>query len=164
MLPIINFSSAGAVAHTARGTAAVAALARMPAATGALVGGAAAARALSASGGAEVAQKRAAVVGAVRHAWMGYEAYAWGADELKPVSRSRTDWIGLGLTILDSLDVLWLAGLKKEFNHGMEWVRASLDFNKPRMVSFFETTIRCLGGLCAPPAWEGGPLPMARRL
>ena len=45
-----------------------------------------------------------AVVNALRHAWKGYEAHAWGADELKPVSRGRTDWVGLGLTIIDSLD------------------------------------------------------------
>ncbi len=26
------------------------------------------------------------------HAWRGYERYAWGHDELKPVSRSAHDW------------------------------------------------------------------------
>ena len=61
--------------------------------------------ALPVSGGEAAPQKRAAVVGAIKHAWDGYVKYAWGADELKPVSRRSTDWIGLGLTILDSLDV-----------------------------------------------------------
>ena len=92
-------------------------------------------------------QQRAAVVGAISHAWEGYKKYAWGADELKPVSRGRNDWIGLGLTILDSLDVLWMAGLSDEFDRGVQWVAQSLSFEKHRMVSFFETTIRCLGGL-----------------
>lgn len=57
--------------------------------------------------------------------------------------------MGLGLTILDSLDVLWMAGLKTEFAQGVEWVRSSLSFDKARSISFFETTIRCLGGLLA---------------
>ena len=60
------------------------------------------------SGSEASEQKRAAVVGAIRHAWGGYVKFAWGFDELKPVSKRSTDWIGLGLTILDSLDVLWM--------------------------------------------------------
>ena len=40
-----------------------------------------------------------------------------------------------------------MAGLTDDFNKGVEWIRQSLDFRKQRMVSFFETTIRCLGGL-----------------
>jgi len=102
---------------------------------------------LSTDGSQQAVEKRAAVVGALAHAWAGYEKYAWGQDELKPLTKSSTNWIGQGLTILDSLDVLWLAGLRSEFEHGMEWVRTSLNFNKPKAVSFFETTIRCLGGL-----------------
>jgi mannosyl-oligosaccharide alpha-1,2-mannosidase len=102
---------------------------------------------LPVSGSEASESKRAAVVGAIRHAWGGYVKYAWGADELKPISKRSTDWIGLGLTILDSLDVLWMAGLTDEFTKGVEWIRQSLDFRKQRMVSFFETTIRCLGGL-----------------
>lgn len=94
-----------------------------------------------------VNQKREAVINALRHAWGGYEKYAWGADELKPITKGKKDWIGLGLTILDSLDVLMLAGLDAELERGLEWVRTSLDFNKQRSVSFFETVIRCLGGL-----------------
>jgi len=102
---------------------------------------------VSTDGAVAAPQKRAAVVGAVQHAWGGYVQFAWGADELKPISRSRTDWIGLGLTILDSLDVLWMAGLEAEWDKAVGWVSANLNFNKYRMVSFFETTIRCLGGL-----------------
>jgi len=104
---------------------------------------------LPTSGAEEIPSKRAAVVAALAHAWRGYEQYAFGADELKPVSKGRNDWVGLGLTILDSLDVLWMAGLRKEYKDGVEWIRNHLNFDKPRMISFFETTIRCLGGLLA---------------
>ena len=51
---------------------------------------------LPVSGGEASEQKRAAVVGAIRHAWGGYVKYAWGFDELKPVSKRSADWIGLG--------------------------------------------------------------------
>ena len=44
------------------------------------------------------------MIHAIRHAWSGYEKKAFGFDEVKPLSGGRNDWIGLGLTILDSLD------------------------------------------------------------
>jgi len=106
--------------------------------------------ALSVGGTEDVPAKRAGVVAALAHAWRGYEKYAFGADELKPISRSKTNWVGLGLTILDSLDVLWMADLREQYSRAVEWVRKDLRFdNNPKMISFFETTIRCLGGLLA---------------
>jgi len=39
--------------------------------------------------------------------------YAWGRDELKPVSRGWIDYMGVGLTILDSLDTLYIMGLNE---------------------------------------------------
>jgi hypothetical protein len=39
------------------------------------------------------------------HTWRGYEKYAWGHDELKPVTNKwNDDWGGFGVTILDSID------------------------------------------------------------
>ena len=104
--------------------------------------------AIAVSGDQQVSEKRAAVVDAIRHSWSGYRRYAWGADELKPVTKEGSNLFGLGLTILDSLDVLYMAGLKAEFDEAVGWVRTSLRFDSPlRYVSVFETTIRCLGGL-----------------
>jgi Glycosyl hydrolase family 47 len=51
------------------------------------------------------------------------------------------------MTLVDSLDTLWLMGMKKEFEEAREWVATKLDFNKHSSVSVFETTIRALGGL-----------------
>mmetsp|Transcript_1906 Transcript_1906/g.5082 ORF Transcript_1906/g.5082 Transcript_1906/m.5082 type:complete len:417 (+) Transcript_1906:127-1377(+) len=104
---------------------------------------------LSPTGTVQITEKRQAVVHTLQYSWIAYEKYAWGFDELKPVSRRGTDWVGLGLTILDSLDVLWMAGLHDEFARGLQWVRQNLTFDKTRMISVFETTIRCLGGLLA---------------
>lgn len=51
------------------------------------------------------------MVAAFRHAWQGYRTHAWGHDHLKPVSRSYHDWFGLGLTLVDALDTMFLMGL-----------------------------------------------------
>ncbi len=54
-----------------------------------------------------------AVREAFRHAWNGYKKFAWGHDELKPVSKSYGEWFGLGLTLIDALDTMWILGLKE---------------------------------------------------
>lgn len=53
------------------------------------------------------------MIDAFLHAWAGYRKFAWGHDELKPVSRSFSEWFGLGLTLIDALDTMWILGLKK---------------------------------------------------
>ncbi|XP_032396262.1 endoplasmic reticulum mannosyl-oligosaccharide 1,2-alpha-mannosidase isoform X1 [Etheostoma spectabile] len=88
-----------------------------------------------------------AVRDAFRHAWKGYKEYAWGHDELKPISRSFGEWFGLGLTLIDSLDTMWILGLKEEFAEAKDWVEKELSFDKNVDVNLFETTIRILGGL-----------------
>ncbi|KAM3874595.1 LOW QUALITY PROTEIN: endoplasmic reticulum mannosyl-oligosaccharide 1,2-alpha-mannosidase [Diretmus argenteus] len=88
-----------------------------------------------------------AVRDAFRHAWKGYKDYAWGHDELKPVSKSFGEWFGLGLTLVDSLDTMWILGLKEEFEDARNWVEKELSFSKNIDVNLFESTIRILGGL-----------------
>ncbi|XP_041854749.1 mannosidase, alpha, class 1B, member 1b [Melanotaenia boesemani] len=84
---------------------------------------------------------------AFRHAWKGYKDFAWGHDELRPVSKSYSEWFGLGLTLIDALDTMWILGLKEEFEEAKEWVATELSFNKNVDVNLFESTIRILGGL-----------------
>nr|XP_061836739.1 endoplasmic reticulum mannosyl-oligosaccharide 1,2-alpha-mannosidase-like [Nerophis lumbriciformis]XP_061836740.1 endoplasmic reticulum mannosyl-oligosaccharide 1,2-alpha-mannosidase-like [Nerophis lumbriciformis] len=88
-----------------------------------------------------------AVRDSFRHAWKGYKDYAWGHDELKPISKSFGEWFGLGLTLIDSLDTMWIMGLKEEFAEARQWVEKELSFNQNVDVNLFETTIRVLGGL-----------------
>ncbi|KAK4257745.1 hypothetical protein QN277_007295 [Acacia crassicarpa] len=93
-------------------------------------------------------QRREKVKDAMLHAWTSYEKYAWGTDELQPQTRNGVDSFGgLGATIVDSLDTLYIMGLEDEFQRAREWIANSLDFNKNIEVSVFETTIRVLGGL-----------------
>jgi endoplasmic reticulum Man9GlcNAc2 1,2-alpha-mannosidase len=44
-----------------------------------------------------------------------YVRYAWGEDELKPVSHRTQSWGNFGLTILDSLDTLYIMEMDAEF-------------------------------------------------
>ncbi|KAK1303943.1 Mannosyl-oligosaccharide 1,2-alpha-mannosidase MNS1 [Acorus calamus] len=93
-------------------------------------------------------QRREKVKKAMLHAWNSYVTYAWGNDELQPQSKNGADSFGgLGATIVDSLDTLYIMGLHEEFQKAREWVANSLDFNKDYDASVFETTIRVVGGL-----------------
>uniref|UniRef100_A0A452EVA9 alpha-1,2-Mannosidase n=1 Tax=Capra hircus TaxID=9925 RepID=A0A452EVA9_CAPHI len=91
--------------------------------------------------------RQKAVVDAFLHAWAGYRKFAWGHDELKPLTRSFSEWFGLGLTLIDALDTMWILGLKKEFQEARNWVSKKLRFRKDVDVNLFESTIRILGGL-----------------
>lgn len=93
-------------------------------------------------------QRREKVKEAMLHAWNSYEKYAWGQDELQPQSKSGVNSFGgLGATLVDSLDTLYIMGLDEQFQKAREWVANSLDFNKNYEASVFETTIRVVGGL-----------------
>ena len=92
-------------------------------------------------------ERRKQVKGVMQRAWSAYRKYAWGADELKPVSNRSHDWLRLGATMVDCLDNLWIMGMRDEFREAREWVATRLSFSTPRSISMFETVIRILGGL-----------------
>jgi mannosidase alpha-like ER degradation enhancer 2 len=86
---------------------------------------------------------------ALKHAWDGYRRYAWGHDELRPVSRTPRDWYGEALLItpVDALDSLILLGLSSEAAETRAYIDANLSFDKDVEVKNFEIVIRVLGGL-----------------
>ncbi|KAJ9599000.1 hypothetical protein L9F63_010523 [Diploptera punctata] len=92
-------------------------------------------------------ERQSAVVAAFKHSWKGYKKYAWGHDHLKPITATFQDWFNLGLTIVDSLDTIYIMGLKEEFAEARDWVANSLHFDVNRDVNLFEVTIRVLGSL-----------------
>jgi mannosidase alpha-like ER degradation enhancer 2 len=83
------------------------------------------------------------------HAWNGYKQFAWGHDELRPLSKSYRDWHSLPLymTPVDSLDTMILMGLQEEAHDTREFIAKHLSFNCDISVKNFEITIRILGGL-----------------
>jgi hypothetical protein len=83
------------------------------------------------------------------HAWRGYQKYAWGHDDLKPLSKSYHDWYAqpLLMTPVDALDTMILMGLKDEATGTKNYIIQNLSFDKDISVQNFEITIRLLGGL-----------------
>jgi mannosidase alpha-like ER degradation enhancer 2 len=140
---------------------------------------------------AEPPLDRAALAARVRaemlHAWRGYERYAWGHDELRPVSRTTRDWYAepLLMTPVDALDTLLLMGLDDEAakaraliverlgvrggaarpatggtaagEHGARPAGGAAAFDLDLSVKTFEITIRMLGGLLSGWQMTGDP-------
>ncbi|KAL7032142.1 hypothetical protein ACKWTF_007233 [Chironomus riparius] len=100
----------------------------------------------------------------MQHAWSNYKLYAWGKNELKPISkRAHTGSIfgsyELGATIVDSMDTLYIMGMKDEFDEGREWIAKEFTLdNVSADISVFETNIRFVGGLLAAYALTGDPI------
>lgn len=81
--------------------------------------------------------------------WRAYEQYAWGHDELRPISKTPRDWYGESLLItpVDALDTLILMGFDDEAAKARKLIDERLSFDKDISVKNFEITIRVLGGL-----------------
>ncbi|KAI1414266.1 glycoside hydrolase family 47 protein [Hypoxylon sp. FL1857] len=96
-------------------------------------------------------RRLAAVEDSFKHSWKGYKKYAWGHDEVKPVSGLYKDpFGGWAATLVDSLDSLWLLGMKEDFDLAVK-ACDNIDFTttEARDINIFETTIRYLGGFLA---------------
>ena len=106
----------------------------------------------------------------ILHAYSGYAKYAWGANEHRPIAKTShgANVFGsqtLGVTIIDSLDTIFLADLQQFYLKSKLWiekdfrvdlVRRSLLLSlsasvnclcsKASEVSAFEINIRLVGG------------------
>ncbi|XGW20008.1 hypothetical protein V3C99_003659 [Haemonchus contortus] len=98
--------------------------------------------------------RRITVKQMAKFAWDGYRKYAWGANELRPISKTghSASVFGTGdtgATIVDAIDTLWIMGLKEEYEQARSWIKLSLDFTRTAKgdLSVFETNIRFIGGL-----------------
>jgi hypothetical protein len=90
-----------------------------------------------------------------RASWRAYSLHARGADTLRPRARDGVDdYGGMAVTAADSLDTLWLLGLRDEFEEACAIVNAT-PVATDAMVSVFETSIRVLGGLLSAHALSG---------
>ena len=106
----------------------------------------------------------------VLHAYSGYAKYAWGANEHRPIAKTShgANVFGsntLGITIIDSLDTIYLADLKEFYLKSRQWIDKDfrIDLVRPLSssssssssfsrsfqgseVSAFEINIRLVGG------------------
>lgn len=103
--------------------------------------------------------RRDAVKEAFSKCWQSYKAHAWLSDELTPITgQSRNTFGGWGATLVDSLDTLWIMGMRAEFEEAVG-AAVTIDFTKSQHeeVNVFETTIRYLGGFLAAYDQSGDP-------
>ena len=108
---------------------------------------------LASAGFAQRQPDRSALASEVKteflHAWNGYKKYAWGNDDLKPLTKSFHNWYAepLLMTPVDALDTMYIMGLKPEADTTRKYITDTLKFDKDIYVQNFEITIRLLGGL-----------------
>ncbi|GJJ12008.1 hypothetical protein Clacol_006246 [Clathrus columnatus] len=117
-------------------------------------------------GGTEIWSERAkSVTRTFLRAYGAYENFApFPNDELLPVSsKSIKNFNGWGLTMVDSLDTMWLLGLKDLFHQSLTNVE-KIDFamRPSEYAPFFETVIRYLGGLLSAYALSNEPILLQR--
>ena len=92
-------------------------------------------------------KRRQAVRRAMKHAWSGYRKYAWGSDELEPITKRGVNEFGhTGVTVIDAIDTLWIMDLKEEYNEAREYLKDYPNKLSADTLSVFECTIRVLGG------------------
>lgn len=83
-----------------------------------------------------------------KHAWDNYKLYAWGKNELRPLTKrphsgSIFGAYDLGATIIDSLDTLYIMGLRDEYQEARDWVAEKFTFDLVRL-SVINFELECL--------------------
>ena len=107
-------------------------------------------------------QRLEAVKSSFEHSWAGYKAHAWMQDELSPLDGGSVQTFGgWAATLVDTLDTLWIMGMKEEFDEAVDAAK-DIDFNSTTesMLNLFETTIRYLGGFLGAYDLTGGTYPV----
>ena len=91
------------------------------------------------------------------HTWEGYKAYAWGEDELLPLSKSHRNWYDTSfvMTPVDAFDTMLLMGLDEEAEEAKQLIFDRLSFDQDISVQVFEINIRLLGGLLSAYQMDG---------
>ncbi|KAG2215703.1 hypothetical protein INT46_003915 [Mucor plumbeus] len=91
-------------------------------------------------------RRKEAIKKSFLHGWKGYKTYAFGHDELKPLSNKPKDpFGGWGATMIDALSTLAVMELPEEILKVMPRLH-KINFKIDEDVSVFESIIRYLGG------------------
>ncbi|KAF8960356.1 glycoside hydrolase family 47 protein [Flammula alnicola] len=106
---------------------------------------------------------RAAVEKIFTESYAAYTKFAFGHDDLSPLSQSFSDGRnGWGASIVDAMSTMHIMGLNDLFLEAVNF-SSKIDFSKsqtPDTVSVFETTIRYLGGLLSAFELSGQQFPI----
>lgn len=85
------------------------------------------------------------------HGWNGYKEFAWGHDQVLPVSGTYEEFFVPGhpvaLSIIEALDTLYVMDLDQELAEGVSYVVNNVDFDIDGSFHVFEAIIRLVGGL-----------------
>ncbi len=86
---------------------------------------------------------------ATKHAWGGYKQYAWGYDDLRPLTKTGKNWYKstVLMTPVDAYDTFVMLGLDKEAAEAKDLILSRLKIRSNNEVQIFEITIRILAGL-----------------
>lgn len=97
------------------------------------------------------------VKAAAQHAWKGYKDHAFGADDLRPLTKTSRNWYkhSMLMTPVDAFDTFTMLGLTTEAKEAKDIILSKLDFNVDNEVQVFEITIRLLAGLIAAYEMDG---------
>jgi hypothetical protein len=71
------------------------------------------------------------------------ETMAMGFDDFHPLSKSGSNLgnsNGIGYTILDAIDTMFLMNLNNEYTRARSWVKKTLNFNQDGSFSTFEVS------------------------
>ncbi|KAK4500269.1 hypothetical protein PRZ48_008458 [Zasmidium cellare] len=86
----------------------------------------------------------------IERSWRSYKKHAFPQDELKSISGTAQDIYGnWSMTLIESLDTLWITGLKEEYEEAVELV-PGINFNvtsSQEGIGLYDVTSKILGGL-----------------
>src|SRR3954468_13424512 len=86
------------------------------------------------------------------HAWRSYKRFAWGHDQLLPVSGGHSEFFDdahpVGLSIVEALVTCYFMVMDDELAEGVRWVKEDRTFGEVNAeVPVLETNIRMVVGL-----------------
>ena len=91
--------------------------------------------------------------------WTASKQSAWGHAELKPLSKTYSDWYPTTLLItpVDAFDTMIMRGMTAEAAQAQDLILSQLDFDLNMEVQHLEVAIRILGGLISAQQLDGDP-------
>ncbi|KAI0044946.1 glycoside hydrolase family 47 protein, partial [Auriscalpium vulgare] len=108
------------------------------------------------------AANRQAVVNIFTESYQSYRKFAFGHDEVEPLSETFEDpRNGWGASIVDAMSTMYIMGLTDFFNEALNFTQG-INFNESNTadtVSIFESTIRYVGGLISAYELSGKKFP-----